>query len=76
MLFTEMLQTVRIGQDLSQADLAKALGFSPQYLSDIENGRRLPSVKFVNRICDRMDRGPKGRLAWHKAGAKTHGWEV
>jgi transcriptional regulator with XRE-family HTH domain len=74
--FVEMLIAVRTEMEMSQTDFAKALGFTPQYLCDLEKGRRLGSVEFVNRLCDWMGRGPKGRKEWHMAGARSHGWDV
>lgn len=76
MAFIEMLIEARTGRDLSQKEMAELLGYTPQYLCDLEKGRRLGSVEFVNRICDWLGRGPKGRLEWHRAGARSHGWEV
>lgn len=76
MTFIEMLREARTGRDLSQKEFAEALGFTPQYLCDLEKGRRLGSVEFVNRVCEWMGRGPKGRTEWHRAGARSHGWEV
>jgi transcriptional regulator with XRE-family HTH domain len=74
MTFVEMFRDIRSHHQLSV--LAKALGVSIAYVSDLEHGRRLPSVRIINAICEWMGRGPKGRLAWHQAGARAHGWEV
>ena len=76
MTFVEMLIETRTGRDMTQKDLAAALGYTPQYLCDLEKGRRLGSVEFVNRLCDWMGRGQIGRSEWHKAGARAHGWDV
>ena len=76
MTFVEMIREIRTGHELSQQELAERLGFSAQYLCDLEKGRRLGSVEFVNRICDLFNRGPKGRREWHLAAARSHGWEV
>lgn len=76
MTFVEMLLDVRAGLEMSQKDFAEALGFTPQYLNDLEHGRRLGSVEFVNRVCEYLSRGPKGRKEWHLAAARSHGWEV
>lgn len=56
--------------------VAEAIGYSVQYVSDLRRGMRLPSVEVTNRICDWMGRGPKGRLEWHQAAARAHGWMV
>jgi transcriptional regulator with XRE-family HTH domain len=76
MTFVQMLVAVRAEMDMSQKAFAEALGFTPQYLCDLEKGRRLGSVEFVNRLCDWMGRGPEGRKEWHMAGARSHGWEI
>lgn len=72
--FQAMLIEVR--SNFQQKQFAESLGYSPQYQHDLEKGRRLPSVAYVNRLCESLGRGPKGRLAWHRAAAKAHGWEV
>lgn len=56
--------------------VATAIGYSVQYVSDLRRGMRLPSVKITEAICDWMGRGPKGRLEWHQAAARAHGWQV
>lgn len=76
MTFREMLLEIRKGNELSQKDFAEALGFTAQYLNDLEHGRRLGSVEFVERLCKWAGRGPKGRREWHVAGARSHGWDV
>lgn len=72
--FIEMIEAVNVHH--TQKQIADGTGYSPQYINDLINGRRLPSVSFINDLCLWMGRGPKGRLAWHRAGAKAHGWEV
>jgi transcriptional regulator with XRE-family HTH domain len=74
MTFVEMLAAVR--ENHSQKAVARGLRYSVQYISDLERGRRAPSVEVVDRICEWMGRGPKGRREWHLAGARAQGWEV
>ena len=76
MTFREMLIEIRTGYDLSQKDMAARLDITPQYLCDLEHGRRLGSVEVVERICKAFNRGPKGRKEWHVAAARSHGWDV
>lgn len=76
MTFREMLIEIRTGYEMSQKELAEALGFTPQYLCDLEKGRRLGSIEFVERLCVHFSRGPKGRREWHVAAARSHGWDV
>ena len=76
MTLPEMIKAVREGREITQKRMAEAIGITPQYLCDLEHGRRPGSVEVVNRICDWMGRGPKGRRGWHIAGARSHGWDV
>jgi DNA-binding transcriptional regulator YiaG len=76
MTFVQLLVAVRSKTDMSQKEFAEALGFTAQYLCDLEHGRRCGSVEFVNRLCDWLEHGPKARKAWHLAAARAHGWEV
>lgn len=76
MTFVEMLKAMREGPELTQQRFAEQLGYSAQYLCDLERGRRMPSVELVNRICEWRGCGPKGRRDWHVAGARAHGWNV
>lgn len=76
MTFVQMIREIRTGYELSQQEFAERLGYSPQYICDLEKGRRLGSVEFVERVCDIFKRGPKGRKEWHLAAARSHGWDV
>lgn len=71
-----MLVEIRTGYEMSQKELAEALGFTPQYVCDLEKGRRLGSVEFVERLCKHFNRGPEGRREWHVAAARSHGWDI
>jgi transcriptional regulator with XRE-family HTH domain len=74
--FVEKLVAVRMEAELSQKDFAELLGFTPQYLCDLEKGRRLGSVEFVNRLCKTLRSTRLQREEWHLAGARSHGWEI
>lgn len=76
MSFAERITALRTAKKLSQKDFAKAIGFTPQYVCDLENGRRLGSVEFVERVCDWLECRADLRRAWHVAGARSHGWNV
>lgn len=45
-----LIKNKRKEKQLKQTEMAKALGLSRTYLSDIENGRYLPSTKTLSRI--------------------------
>ena len=76
MSFQEMFCTLLVSGTFSQPEMAKTLGISPAYFNDVLHGRRAPSVKLVNRICEYVGCKTTGRRAWHLAGARAHGWEV
>lgn len=61
---------------LQQNDFAAKLGITPQYLCDLESGRRMPSLKLINRIADKAGRSEACCRRWHRLGAMAHGWKV
>ena len=48
--FGEALVSYRLGEEISQSEMAKKIGISPQSLCDMENGRRIPSPKRAVKI--------------------------
>ena len=48
--FGEALESYRIGEEISQAAMAKRIGISAQSLCDIEKGRRIPTPKRAAKI--------------------------
>lgn len=72
----EMISDLRTAKRMKQAELAAALEISPQYLCDVELGRRLGSVDLVNKICEFTRAKGAKRTKWHLAAARAHGWEV
>jgi len=47
----------RIERGWSQRELAKRLGISPQYMSDIENDRRVPRNSVIQDVADLFEIG-------------------
>ncbi|MGD9211441.1 MAG: helix-turn-helix transcriptional regulator [Desulfobacteraceae bacterium] len=43
--FGEALESYRLGEEISQADMARRIGISAQSLCDIEKSRRIPTPK-------------------------------
>lgn len=72
----QMLVQLRFSLEMNQKQLSEALDCSPQFICDMEKGKRSPSVAFVDRLCDWLNRGPKGRREWHIAAARAHGWKI
>lgn len=74
--FAYYLINARAALDMTQKQLADVLEISPQYLCDIESGRRLPTVEIVNKVS--AWNGLSGRDAHNLRimAARDHGWDV
>ena len=48
--FGEALESYRLGEEISQSDMARRIGISAQSLCDIEKGRRIPAPKRAAKI--------------------------
>ena len=49
------IQAFRALQKISQKDLAEYAGISPQYLSNVENGKSVPSADVTARIAKALN---------------------
>ena len=49
-----ILRQKRLEAGLSQESLAHAAEMSPRYLSDLERGRKSPSVRMLKRLADAL----------------------
>lgn len=49
-LFGRRLRQFRMQQNLTQEALAKKIGLHPNYISDVENGRRNISLRIVAKL--------------------------
>ena len=52
--FGRLLKSYRIGEELSQVEMAKELGLSKQSLNDLENGRKIPSIRRAVQIAKKL----------------------
>ncbi|MEX6014791.1 helix-turn-helix domain-containing protein [Mammaliicoccus sciuri] len=50
MTFGQNLKRIRKDMKLTQQEMADKIGISQNYLSDIENGKRYPSIKAVTGL--------------------------
>jgi len=48
-MFGEALRLIRVFHDMKQSELASRLGISGSYLSEIERGKKEPSLDLVER---------------------------
>lgn len=71
-----MVAIFRSRLDMSQKEFAERLGFSPQYQSDIEAGRRSPSYNYVSQLVATFNASGPLRSQWMLAGARSHGWDI
>lgn len=51
----EALRLIRVFHDSKTAELAKALGISPSYISEIENNKKTPSLDTLKKYADYFD---------------------
>lgn len=54
-MFGEALRLVRAFHDVNQTELADALGISRSYLSEIESGKKVPSLDLLQRYSSHFD---------------------
>lgn len=72
--FTDALRHLRKHSGLDQKDFAYRVGVSPQYQNDLEMGRRMPSVNYVQAVLQNFPDADERE--WYRAGARVHGWRV
>lgn len=54
-MFGEALRLVRSFHDMNQSELALALGISRSYLSEIESGKKVPSLDLLQKYASKFD---------------------
>ena len=52
--FGRLLKSHRLGEELTQVEMAKQLKMSKQSLNDLEHGRKVPSIRRAVEIARRM----------------------
>ncbi len=53
-VYGEVLRDERRDQDRSLDDVARSVGMSKQYLSEVERGRKEPSSEMLQSVCDAL----------------------
>lgn len=76
--FAAELIELRAVHHLTQQELGNRIGISPQYVCDLESGRRAPSIRVCDMISDKFGpiRSDSYTRRWHRLGAMAHGWLV
>lgn len=54
-LLCEALRLIRVFHDTNQTELAGRLGVSKSYLSEIENGKKLPRIELIERYASEFN---------------------
>ncbi|MBN3899416.1 MAG: helix-turn-helix transcriptional regulator [Nostoc sp.] len=54
-MLSEALRLIRVFYDLTQKELAEKLGISKSYLSEIESGKKTPTLELLNRYSEFFD---------------------
>lgn len=54
----EALRLIRVYNDLSQKNLAEKLEISAGYLSEIESGKKEPTLSFINKYAEVLQMKP------------------
>ncbi|MEH2233834.1 MAG: helix-turn-helix transcriptional regulator [Nostoc sp.] len=54
-MLSEALRLIRVFHDLTQKELAEKLGISKSYLSEIESGKKTPTLELLNRYSEFFD---------------------
>ena len=54
----EALRLIRVFHDCKAADLAVAIGVSPSHISEIEKGKKTPSMDVLQRYADYFETTP------------------
>ncbi|MEU7915138.1 helix-turn-helix domain-containing protein [Microbispora bryophytorum] len=53
-VYGEILRDERLDQDRTLDDVARVVGMSKQYLSEVERGRKEPSSEMLHSVCDAL----------------------
>lgn len=54
MTFGSLIHSLRVSDDISQVKLAKTIGVSKQFLSDVEHNRKDVGISFAKKIADAL----------------------
>lgn len=61
-MIAEALRLIRVFHDMRQQDLADRLGLSKSYVSELENGKKVPSMEVIQKYSDAFGIPPSSIL--------------
>lgn len=53
-MLSEALRLIRVFHDLKQQELADEIGLSKSYVSELENGKKIPSMDVIQKYSERF----------------------
>lgn len=62
MTLADKIKTTRNIRNITQNEMADALGVNQAFISQLENGRRVPTLEMTERIADVLDCSIDGLL--------------
>lgn len=62
MTLADNIKTTRNIRNITQNEMADALGVNQTFISQLENGRRVPTLEMTERIADLLDCSIDGLL--------------
>ena len=54
-MLAEALRLIRVFHDMKQQELAERLGLSKSYVSELESGKKVPSIEVIQKYSDTFD---------------------
>ncbi|MGV6840545.1 MAG: helix-turn-helix domain-containing protein [Planktomarina sp.] len=61
-MISEALRLIRVFHDLKQQELAERLGLSKSYVSELEGGKKIPSMDVIQKYADAFGIPPSSIL--------------
>lgn len=61
-MLSEALRLIRVFHDIKQQELADRLGLSKSYVSELESGRKIPSMDVIQKYSDAFGIPPSSIL--------------
>jgi transcriptional regulator with XRE-family HTH domain len=74
--FGASVKEALVERQISQAELAVALGRSPAYLNQTMTGTKPASAQWADLIADVLKLSPAKRVELHAAAARDHGFKL
>lgn len=69
----EALRLIRVFHDCKTSELAKSLNISASYISEIENGKKNPSIEILKKYADHFETTPSAIMFFSEEINKDEG---